>query len=54
MIKFSRYKHFDKIVLDTLERLPAAMQLYPKLGFSVIEPYYIHGLSDAVFLGLDL
>jgi GNAT superfamily N-acetyltransferase len=42
------------ILLDTLDRLKAAMRLYESLGFVKTEPYYPNPLPDVVYWKLDL
>jgi putative acetyltransferase len=45
---------YDRIVLDTLETMKAAIHLYSKMGFRAIAPYYQNPLPGVVYLGLDL
>lgn len=45
---------YRRMILDTLQRLTAALTLYRHLGFEEIEPYYHNPLENVVFLGLDL
>jgi putative acetyltransferase len=42
------------MVLDTLERLEAATQLYRSLGFMSAEPYHDNPLSGIVYMKLSL
>ena len=45
---------YQKMQLDTLERLQAALKLYQSLGFKRIRPYYDNPLDEVVYLELDL
>ena len=45
---------YTRAVLDTLERLPAAVRLYTGLGFDRIEAYCHNPLHDAVYMGTPL
>ena len=45
---------YSRAVLDTLERLPAAVRLYTSLGFKRIGAYCYNPLEDVVFMGTDL
>ena len=45
---------YSTMVLDTLDKLKAAMHLYESLGFVRTEPYYENPLSGVVFWKLDL
>jgi putative acetyltransferase len=45
---------YSTMVLDTLDRLKAAMCLYQSLGFMLTEPYYDNPLSGVVYWKLDL
>jgi hypothetical protein len=42
------------MVLDTLDRLEAAIKIYKSLGFVPAEPYYDNPLSGVVYWKLDL
>lgn len=41
---------YQRIVLDTLERLVPARKMYEKLGFTVCEPYYPNPETGVVYL----
>jgi len=45
---------YEKMQLDTLQRLERAIGLYAKLGFKQIRPYYANPLSEVVYWELDL
>jgi putative acetyltransferase len=45
---------YSTMVLDTLNRLDAAIHLYESLGFVRTEPYYDNPLPDVVYWKLDL
>ena len=45
---------YKRAVLDTLERLPAAIRLYNSLGFDRIEAYCYNPLHDVVYMGCAL
>jgi ribosomal protein S18 acetylase RimI-like enzyme len=45
---------YGRIVLDTLSSMITAIDLYLKLGFSVVPPYYTNLLPGAVYMGLDI
>lgn len=48
------HMHYDCVVLDTLHRLPGAIQLYQRLGFSAVGPYCHNPMPDAVYMGRRL
>jgi carbonic anhydrase len=45
---------YSRMVLDTLDRMVAARQIYASLGFEKTEPYYLNPLAGAEFMALDL
>jgi putative acetyltransferase len=45
---------YSTMVLDTLDRLEAAINLYKSLGFVRTRPYYDNPLSGVVYWKLDL
>jgi putative acetyltransferase len=45
---------YSRMLLDTLERMVAARQIYASLGFKEIDPYYLNPLPGARFMALDL
>ncbi len=45
---------YDRLVLDTLERLPHAVRLYESLGFRRRDAYVHNPEADAVFFEIDL
>jgi ribosomal protein S18 acetylase RimI-like enzyme len=45
---------YQRICLDTLPSMTAAIQLYEWLGFKRIGPYVFNPVKGAIFLGLEL
>lgn len=45
---------YEKMQLDTLQRLDKAIGLYEKLGFKQIKPYYANPLNEVVYWELKL
>ncbi|MDF1591722.1 MAG: GNAT family N-acetyltransferase [Desulfobacterales bacterium] len=45
---------YSTMLLDTLDRLKAAMTIYESLGFVRTEPYYRNPLAGVVYWKLDL
>ena len=54
IIDNARAAGYTKMVLDTLGRLEAAMNLYAGLGFKKRAPYYHNPLPDVIYWELDL
>ena len=50
----AREAGFQKMRLDTLKRLEAAVRLYNEYGFVEIEQYYDNPENDVVYMELDL
>jgi putative acetyltransferase len=46
----AKEKGYKKMVLDTLERLQAAIRLYEKYGFKNTSAYYINPLPNVVYM----
>lgn len=45
---------YKRLVLDTLNTMTPAMNLYKALGFMEIEAYYVNPLKGATYFALDL
>ena len=45
---------YTSMLLDTLERLVPALELYGSLGFHEVAPYYRNPLRGVVYMSLDL
>lgn len=54
LVAEARTRGFSALVLDTLERLPAALALYRELGFTPVPAYVHNPMPDVHFLGLQL
>lgn len=54
IMELAREDGCDRMVLDTVEPLEAAVSLYRKLGFEEIEPYYHNPFEDVIYFGIDL
>jgi putative acetyltransferase len=54
IIKQAKNFNYQKMQLDTLQRLETAMGIYQKLGFKKISPYYANPLDEVVYWELDL
>ncbi|WP_197428630.1 GNAT family N-acetyltransferase [Phnomibacter ginsenosidimutans] len=50
IVAASRQLGYTKMVLDTLDRLQPAIQLYEQLGFHRCTPYYHNPLEGVVFM----
>lgn len=53
-IRRAKEMGFKQMILDTLPHMKGAINLYAKLGFMAIPPYYHNPVPDVLFLGLDL
>jgi GNAT superfamily N-acetyltransferase len=54
IIEEARVAGYASMLLDTLERLNAARELYRSLRFEEVAPYYQNPLPGVVYLKLDL
>ncbi len=54
ILEKSRQLGYQKMVLDTLERLRPALHLYKSLGFIRCQPYYQNPLEGVVFIEMSL
>ena len=45
---------YERVKLDTLERLPHCIPMYTSMGFKACPPYVPNPLGDAVYLELPL
>ncbi len=45
---------YERLVLDTLERMSSARKIYESLGFRRTAPYYVNPLDGVVYMALDL
>lgn len=50
IVAAGRHMGYKKMVLDTLDRLQPAIQLYEQVGFSRCSPYYHNPLEGVVFM----
>ena len=48
------YCQFEKLNLDTLNYMSAAIQLYQQAGFYEIAPYYPNPISTAVCFEMEM
>ena len=54
ILRDARNIGYERMVLDTLPFLEAAISLYKQYGFAEIGPYYDNPLPAAIYMGLDL
>ncbi|HAI83216.1 MAG TPA: GNAT family N-acetyltransferase [Chitinophagaceae bacterium] len=50
LLTMAKTAHYHTMVLDTLERLQPAIQLYQQFGFTVTTPYYHNPLQEVVYM----
>jgi ribosomal protein S18 acetylase RimI-like enzyme len=54
LIDDARQAGYSTMLLDTLDDMEAARELYRSLGFEEIPPYYFNPIPGAHYLGVDL
>jgi putative acetyltransferase len=54
LLSFAEENGFQKMKLDTLERLQPAIRLYEHFGFTHTTPYYSNPISDVVYMEKQL
>ena len=54
VLEAARAAGYDRLVLDTLDRMDAAVRLYGKLGFQPIPAYYDNPMRGALYFELCL
>lgn len=50
LIETARQKGYEKMQLDTLQRLTPAISLYEQFGFTHTKPYNFNPISDVVYM----
>ena len=50
IIEEAKNKKYEIMRLDTIKTMEAALNIYYKIGFYEIEPYYNNPYSDVVYL----
>ena len=54
IISHARNSGYHEMVLDTIQPLKSAIQLYKKHGFQERAPYYGNPMKDVIYMKLDL
>lgn len=54
IIALAKKDGYQEMVLDTIKPLTNAINLYKKMGFKEIEPYYNNPLPDVIYMKLSL
>jgi ribosomal protein S18 acetylase RimI-like enzyme len=54
LLKEAKEKGYQKMVLDTLERLHQAIKLYKRYGFQTTSAYYANPLPGVVYMEKQL
>ena len=54
LIELARQARYSTLLLDTLDDMEAARELYASLGFDDIPPYYFNPIAGAHYLKVDL
>lgn len=54
IISRARNAGYREMVLDTIQPLKSAIQLYKKHGFQECAPYYQNPMKDVIYMKLDL
>ena len=54
IIALAKKDGYQEMVLDTIKPLTSAINLYKKMGFKEIKPYYNNPLPDVIYMKLSL
>ena len=54
IIALAKKDGYQEMVLDTIKPLTNAINLYKKMGFKEIKPYYNNPLPDVIYMKLSL
>lgn len=54
IITLAKKDGYQEMVLDTIKPLTSAINLYKKMGFKEIKPYYNNPMPDVIYMKLSL